>query len=86
VNPPEGDRGKPSPRKRKVYQADPLTCRKCGAQLKLIAYITDELAIRRILAHLGPSPPQDEKPPPPAPEIVRVPVNELGSGDRGALS
>ena len=33
----------------KVYQADPLQCRKCGGPLKIVAYIIDGLSIRRIL-------------------------------------
>jgi hypothetical protein len=44
----------------KVYHADPLVCRGCGGPLKIVAYITDELSIRRILDHLGLSPPQQE--------------------------
>jgi hypothetical protein len=35
------------------------------------------LSIRRILAHLGLSPPEREKPPPPR-EVVRVPVENEG--------
>jgi len=45
----------------KVFQTDPLVCRRCGGPLKVVAYITDTVAIRRILNHLGLSPP--EKPP-----------------------
>jgi hypothetical protein len=48
----------------KVYQADPLACKGCGGPLKIVAYITDELSIRRIPDHLGLSPPEQEKPPP----------------------
>jgi hypothetical protein len=62
----------------KVFQADPLTCRKCGGKLRLIAYVTDAGPIRRILDHLGLSPPENEKPPPPVPEVVRVPVDDGG--------
>jgi hypothetical protein len=36
-----------------------------------VAYITDGLSIRRILDHLGLSPPE-EKPPPELAEVVRV--------------
>jgi len=41
-----------------------------------LAYITDSVAIRRILDHLGLSPP--EKPPPDVREVVRVPVDAEG--------
>ena len=37
----------------KVYQADPLVCKGCAGPLEIVAYITDELSIRRILDHLG---------------------------------
>jgi len=33
----------------KVYEVDPLQCRKCGGPLRIVAYITDGLSIRRIL-------------------------------------
>jgi hypothetical protein len=61
----------------KVYQADPLVCQKCGGPLKIVAYVSDEVSIRRILDHLGLSPPEQEKPPP-IPEVTRVPVDEEG--------
>jgi hypothetical protein len=60
-----------------VYQADPLVCRQCGGPLKVVAYVTDELSITRILDHLGLSPPPLEKPPPTR-EVVRVPVDDQG--------
>jgi hypothetical protein len=59
-----------------VFRADPLVCRRCGGPLKVVAYITDSLAIRQILEHLDLSPP--EKPPPDIRELVRVPVDEEG--------
>ena len=40
----------------KVFQADPL-CRRCGEPLRVVAYVTDSLAIRHMLDHLGLSPP-----------------------------
>ena len=33
----------------KVFHADPLTCRKCGGKLKVVAYLHDQVAIKRIL-------------------------------------
>ena len=56
---------------------DPLQCRRCGGPLQTVAYITDSLSIRRILDHLGLSPPE-EKPPPEVAEVVRVPVDDDG--------
>jgi Putative transposase len=60
----------------KVYEADPLVRKRCSGPLKVVAYITDTVAIRRILDHLGLSPP--EKPPPEFREVVRVPVDDEG--------
>jgi len=66
----------PDPRRDAVFQAAPLVCRRCGGPLKVVAYITHTVAIRRILDHLGLSP--LEKPPPEVREIVRVPVDDEG--------
>jgi hypothetical protein len=60
----------------KVFQADPLVCRRCGGPLKVVAYITDSVAIRQILEHLDLSPP--EKPPPEIHDVVRVAVDDEG--------
>jgi len=71
---PSGLPAEPAPSKRrcspswarlisKVYQADPLVCKACGGPLKIVAYITDEMSITRILDHLGLSPPPQEMPP-----------------------
>ncbi len=37
----------------KVYEINPLLCEQCGNELKLIAFITDGVSIRKILSHLG---------------------------------
>ncbi len=59
----------------KVYNADPLTCRKCGGPLQIVAYITDHFTIKTILEHLGLSPPEVERPPP---DVRYVPVDHEG--------
>ena len=41
-----------------------------------MAYITDEISIKRILDRLGPSLPEQEMPPPR--EVVRVTVDDEG--------
>jgi hypothetical protein len=44
----------------KVYEVDPMTCPKCGADMKVTAVIEDSDEIKRILRHLvkiGRSPP-----------------------------
>jgi hypothetical protein len=43
-----------------------------------VAYLHDQVAIRRILDHLGLSPPEEPKPPPAVHQVVRVPVDEEG--------
>ena len=62
----------------KVFHADPLTCRKCGGKLKIVAYLHDTVAIKQILDHLGLSPPEEPKPSPEVHDVVRVPVDEQG--------
>jgi len=62
----------------KVFHADPLTCRKCGGKLEIVAYLHDTVAIKQILDHLGLSPPEEPKPPPAVHDVVRVPVDEEG--------
>jgi hypothetical protein len=50
--------------------------------LKVIAYVSDEISVKRILAELGLSP--EEERPPPIREVVRVPVDERGARSRPA--
>ncbi len=42
-----------------------------------MAYINDKISVKRILAELGLSPPEEEKPPP-IRDVVRVPVDDEG--------
>ncbi|MGQ9471620.1 MAG: hypothetical protein ACUVR0_08020 [Candidatus Aminicenantales bacterium] len=37
---------------RKVYEADPLVCDQCGAQMKVISFIMDYAVADRIINHL----------------------------------
>ena len=37
----------------KVYEADPLKCDSCGAEMKLIAFIKNAISITKILTHLA---------------------------------
>jgi len=54
---------------KKVYAADPLVCAKCGATMKIVAFIEDPITIRRILDHLKLAEPDSEaaRAPPPKP-------------------
>lgn len=38
---------------KKVYEVDPLTCKKCGAQMKIIAFLHNSREIEKIADHLG---------------------------------
>lgn len=75
MNPPRGDK-ESLRRGRRLYHADPLVCQ-CGGKLKIIAYVSDEISVKRILAELGLSPPEEEKPPP-VREVVFFPVDDEG--------
>jgi hypothetical protein len=63
----------------KVYQVDPLVCTRCGKRMSIVGFVTDAVAIGRILDHLGLSTPQADKPPP-IREIVRVAEHGEGWG------
>jgi hypothetical protein len=36
----------------KIYEIDPMTCPKCGSDMKIITVITDLYEVRKILKHL----------------------------------
>jgi len=36
-----------------IYEVDPLVCRECGADMRILAFILDPPVIRKILHHLG---------------------------------
>jgi hypothetical protein len=54
--------------------------------MSLIAFVTDPMAIGKILEHLGLSRPQAAKPPPPSREVLRVAEHAHGPAHRGAGS
>ena len=37
---------------RKVYEVDPMTCPKCGGRMKIVAFITEDSVVDRIIDHL----------------------------------
>jgi hypothetical protein len=67
----------------KVYQVDPLACPRCAKRMSRVAFVTDQVAIGKILDHLGLSSPAAEKPPPPAREVLRVAEHGDGWGASG---
>ncbi|MCK8603643.1 hypothetical protein [Desulfoferrobacter suflitae] len=38
---------------KKIYEVDPLTCPRCGHDMKIISLIHEPAVIERILGHLG---------------------------------
>ena len=58
---------------RRVYEVDPLVCPRCGGEMRVLGFITQPAAIKRIPDHLR----KREKvarPPPQAPQPVASPV------------
>ena len=52
----------------RIYEVDPLSCPRCGARMKILAFIIDPKIIRQILDHL------DSRPRPRAPpDFSRAP-------------
>ena len=60
---------------RRVFALDVLACPRCGGRLPVIATIQDPVAVRTILAHLGPS--GAAEPPGPAPPAP-IPIGSPG--------
>jgi Transposase zinc-binding domain/Putative transposase len=46
----------------RVYQLDPLVCLRCGQRMSILAFVTDQHSIRRILEHFGLPPPELDRP------------------------
>jgi hypothetical protein len=95
---PEAQAGPaPEPRRRcsptwarltaKVYQTDPLVCTRCGQRMGLIALVTAQMAIGKILDHLGLSTLEAVKPPPAGARAgpCRRPRRRLGRAGRVRL-
>ncbi len=53
--------------------------------MSLTAFVTDQVAIGRILHYLGLSTPEEAKPPPPVTEILRVAEHGEGWGVPGRV-
>ncbi len=47
----------------RLFESLPLTCPNCGADMRIIAFVTDAAPVERILNHIGEPP----RPPPIAP-------------------
>ena len=54
----------------KIYEVDPLTCPKCQGRMRVIAFIEDDIVIRKILVHLGLWETRSHDPPWPDPDSI----------------
>ena len=57
----------------RLYECLPLSCPRCGADMKLIAFITEPITIRALLTHRG----EPAQPPPLAPRARAPPELEF---------
>ncbi|MBI3272870.1 MAG: hypothetical protein HYZ53_28035, partial [Planctomycetes bacterium] len=63
---------------KRVYEVDPLVCSRCGATMKIVAFITDPTVLARSLSHLGlASPAEDVRGPP----TGRSPTSSVSPAD-----
>ncbi|AGA32600.1 putative transposase [Thioalkalivibrio nitratireducens DSM 14787] len=37
----------------RIYEAFPLTCPRCGAEIRIIGFVTEAVDVRAILEHIG---------------------------------
>jgi len=72
----------------KIYEVDPLTCRKCSREMKVISVIEDEEVIKKIIKHLGlwgvktRPPPKTAGPPKPLKHTFDYSTSQLPSSDK----
>jgi len=45
---------------RKVYEVDPLLCRYCGAEMRIVAFVVEASSLRRLLKGVGLGPQEAE--------------------------
>jgi NodT family efflux transporter outer membrane factor (OMF) lipoprotein len=60
----------------RIYEAFPLTCPKCGSEMRVLAFITEAAPVQRILRHIG----EPATPPPIAPARGPPSWEEADSG------
>jgi len=48
----------------RIYEVDPLTCTQCGAEMKILAFITEHATIKKILHHRDKNTTEPRAPPP----------------------
>jgi hypothetical protein len=58
----------------RIYEVFPLTCPRCGGEMRIIAFITEAVVVRDILAHLGEPTAPRRMAPARGPPLWEVPV------------
>ena len=56
---------------KKVFEADPLVCRFCAAELRIVGFVTDPYEVKKILPKIGLCEKQPRIRPPPAQPPLR---------------
>ena len=51
------------PSRKDIYEVFPLICTRCGGQMRIIAFITEAIPIKKLLSHIG----EPTEPPPVSP-------------------
>lgn len=57
---------------RRVYEVDPLVCPRCGAEMRVIGFITEPSVIKRILDHIRKRDTVSRPPPLPQPAVANI--------------
>ena len=57
---------------RRVYEVDPLVCPRCGAEMRVVGFITEPRLIRRILDHIRKRDRVSRPPPHPQPAVAHL--------------
>jgi hypothetical protein len=56
---------------KKIYEVDPLECKRCGGEMEIVSFIRDPAVVQKILDHLeGLSPGNDPPRNPPDSELT----------------
>jgi hypothetical protein len=57
---------------RRVYEVDPLVCPRCGAEVRVIGFITETKVIKRMLDHIRKRDKVSRSPPPPQSAVAHI--------------
>ncbi len=67
---------------KKIWEVDPLICKHCGSEMKIISFIYERTVIKKILVHLHLYSEPKQQRAPPAPEPQKT-IREYVSYDDG---